>query len=219
MTASTLGIKPWHEQTMIWTERMRGRPLLWPPDAPWFVNDPLGPMPHTHEGASEVVYVAAGSMELIVGRTTLVLETGDYCLIPPDTFHEPRNIGADDLRLFVLVVPNLRDRRWKPEGFVESDYIGTCAVVRAKPGPLPSDDLIDAAVIEWPAATTGEVERQDGQERVIYVLSGSAAVEVDSMRGDFGQDEYATVPGGAVHRVSTGARSATFMSLWTGSGS
>jgi quercetin dioxygenase-like cupin family protein len=203
----------WSSQTTIWTERQRGRALYWPAGEGWFANDPLGPHPHTHPDASEIYLVAQGTLELTVGREELVMTAGDYCLIPPDTFHHPRNGGRDDLGLFVVVAPNWRDRRWKPEGFSEPDFLGVAAVgSTAGPGPLPGDRNIAAAVVAAPSEESCDPLR----ERAIYVLAGEVEVEIGPLAGRLAEHEYVHVPAGARHTLrDAGDGPARILSVWT----
>jgi mannose-6-phosphate isomerase-like protein (cupin superfamily) len=190
----------WAEQTMIWTERQRGRPLYWPAGASWFANDPLGPHPHTHPDASEIYFVETGTLALTVGRQELVMRAGDFCLIPPNTFHDPRNGGDDDLGLFVIVAPNWRDRRWKIDGFEDADFDGTASVARTEAvGPLPSDLEIGAEVV---GAGSGPESASSPHERVLYVLAGQLDLALDHLSGRLGPGEYVHVPAGASSTVS-----------------
>src|SRR3954471_10430124 len=165
----------WAEQPLIWSERQRGRALYWPGGEDWFVNDPLGRIPHSHPDASELYLVVAGRLDLTVGRTQVNVGAGGYCFIPPDTFHDPHNPGPDDLCLFVIVAPNWRDRRWKTDGFVDADYASFPGLAEtAAPGPLPGDESIRASVEELGAGDASEVAIRGNEDRTIYVLDGRA---------------------------------------------
>lgn len=207
----------WASQTLIWAERQRGRGLIWPAGESWFTNDPLGHMPHTHPDASEVYFVASGTMAVTVGRTEATLRGGDYCLIPPDTYHDPLNVGGDDLCLFVIVAPNWRDRRWKASDFVESDYLGKPALApTAVAGPLPSDTLIEASVVVLDPGERGELEARARADRAIYVLEGKAEIAIDHLGGELAAHEYLHVMNGARHRVANaGETPLRYLSIWT----
>ena len=211
--SATLDAERWAGQTMIWTERQRGRPLYWPAGGPWFANDPLGPHPHTHPDASEIYFVAAGTLNLTVGRQELVMSPGDFCLIPPDTYHHPRNDGATDLGLFVIVAPNWRDRRWKRDDFSEADFRGAATLARTDVlGDLPGDLNIDSSVI----AGSTESFCDPGREHVIYVLEGELDVKVDHLAGRLARHDYVHIPAGANHAVRRcGRDSARILSIWT----
>lgn len=105
----SLSCAAWAGQAMWWSERYRSRELLWPVGEEWFVNDPLGPMAHTHPGASEIYFLAAGEMEVEVGRQTVRLQAGatDYLFIPPDTYHHPHHVGDGHVCLLGMVAPQL----------------------------------------------------------------------------------------------------------------
>lgn len=218
MVGQRLDPQAWTAQTMWWSERERSRPLWWPVGAAWFANDPLDPLPHTHPDASEAFFVAAGTLQLTVGRTPLRMEAGDYCLVPPDTYHEPLNVGDEDLCVFVFVAPNWRDRRWKPEGFTEEDFRGVAEVVpTATSGPLPSDALIESAVLQLPGRANGEPEAYPGSDRALYVLDGLVDITVGHLSGRLGTHQYLHVMGGTRHRVAAaGSTPARVLSIRTG---
>jgi mannose-6-phosphate isomerase-like protein (cupin superfamily) len=197
--------RAWSAQALLWTERLRGRALWWPAGAEWFVNDPLGEMPHTHPRASELYFVAAGALDLTVGRDQVRVEAGETCMIPPDTFHNPRNGGAGDLCLFVIVAPNWRGERWKPDGFVDSDYEGapTLGSVAADDVLLADERLRVEALTVGPGARDALGDRP--AERVVYCLEGRLDVSVEHLGGTLGPHEYVHIPAGAAHRIAGAA--------------
>jgi mannose-6-phosphate isomerase-like protein (cupin superfamily) len=195
-----IDVGAWSLQPLLWTERLRGRALWWPKGADWFANDPLGPLPHTHPRASELYFVVSGRLDLTVGRTELVLDVGQACLIPPDTFHAPVNRAAEDLCLFVVVAPNWREARWKPEGFTEADYVGVPVVAppRAR-GVLVQDEQLHVEVLELTPGAPCAPPPRPGVERVLYCLEGVLGLAVERLEGRLGPHEYAAVPAQAPH--------------------
>jgi quercetin dioxygenase-like cupin family protein len=57
--------------------------------------DPLYVSPkHTHHG-EEIIYVLEGTLEYHVdGKATATYKTGDVLLVPPETVHWVKNVGA-----------------------------------------------------------------------------------------------------------------------------
>jgi len=210
----------WAQQTLWWSERYRSRGLLWPADADWFANDPLGPMPHTHPNASEIFFLATGSLQLTVGSDVLTLEPGDFVLVPPDTYHEPLNVGGTDLCVLVVVAPNWRDERWKPSGFVDSDYAGKAQLAgTAAPGPLPSDELIESQVVELAPGQSLEVESRPDADRLVYVLEGVAHFTLEHLSGEVRSHQFVNVMAGARHQVANHSeRPMRYLSCWTAYG-
>src|SRR5512135_441408 len=116
--------RAWMKQPLIWTERIRSRALVWTPEANWFINDPVGHLPHLHQGASEIVYIAAGQMEIQVGAAKHRVGPGDLLFMPPDKYQDYWLIGKETVCLFVLVVPNIKEARWTYVGFPPEAFEG-----------------------------------------------------------------------------------------------
>jgi mannose-6-phosphate isomerase-like protein (cupin superfamily) len=207
----------WADQTLWWSERQRSRGLVWPGGESWFANDPLGPMPHTHPDASEVYFVSHGRLRVTVGSTELEMARGDYILIPPDTYHHPINLWENDLCLFVVVAPNWRDRRWKTSGFTEDDYKGSADVVGTDaPGPLPSDEHIEAAVVSVEGVGEAAAESRAESDRALYILEGRAELAVEHLSGILDAHRYVHVMAGASHSIANcGPGPLRYMSIWT----
>jgi mannose-6-phosphate isomerase-like protein (cupin superfamily) len=205
----------WGAQTMWWSERYRCRPLVWPAGDTWFCNDPLGPKPHTHPDASEIFLVARGTMSLIVGKERHRMNPGDFCLVPPDTYHEPMNAGDDDLCVLALVAPNWRDRRWKPDGFDDPDLRGTAQLGSvADAGPLPSDAVLRSEIIRL-APGEGRDGTTSGADRLVYALTGTIGVHVEHLQGSLRPHQFVNVIAGADHVVSNaGKQDGTFLSVY-----
>lgn len=206
----------WAAQTTWWSERYRSRPLLWPAGRNWFSNDPLRPTPHTHPNASEVFFVCSGLFQLTVGRDDLLMRGGDYVLVPPDTYHSPLNAGDTDLCVLVVVAPNWRHERLKPQNFLDSDFAGRGTVVSTHlPGPLPSDDRISADVVEVPPGDTVQFHLPQA-DHLLYVCGGAVSIVVEHLTGALSVHQYVHASAGARHSiVNTGTIPARLLSVWT----
>ena len=49
---------------------------------------------HHHTNCTETIHVLAGQIEQRIGDEWRIMNTGDTCLIPMNTSHQTRNIGA-----------------------------------------------------------------------------------------------------------------------------
>jgi mannose-6-phosphate isomerase-like protein (cupin superfamily) len=80
------------------TPLMRGGAHRWPPGwvAQW----------HSHDGADEVFAFLQGTCEITVEDETRVVRAGEFVYVPAEARHTLRNIGADDLIVFLVVAPN-----------------------------------------------------------------------------------------------------------------
>jgi mannose-6-phosphate isomerase-like protein (cupin superfamily) len=214
----SLSCTAWANQAMWWSERYRNRALLWPAGEAWFVNDPLGPKPHSHPGASEIYFLVTGRMEVEVGRQTVHLEAGatDFLFIPPSTFHDPRAVGDGHVCLLGLVAPNFRDCRAKYEGFTEEDMRGAPVLASTGAvGALPGDDQLVSAVLELaPGEQTG-AEQRTGADRFLYVLRGQATLTLEHLSGALEPHRYVNVMAGVAHTVANrGDGPLHYLSVW-----
>ncbi|WP_257792086.1 cupin domain-containing protein [Marisediminicola antarctica] len=187
---------PWARQALWWSERQRSRPLLWPAGESWFSNDPLGPLPHTHPGASEVYFVASGELHVTVGTTDLVLSAGDYCLIPPGTFHSPQNLASEDLRMLALVSPNVKGERWKTAPFSAEDFEGQPLVGNVfRNTALPDSAHIRGEPIHLSQGSLWSFENE-AADTTIWVVEGDVEVTVGMLAGRIEPSYHVTAMAG-----------------------
>ncbi len=193
----------WMKQPLIWTERIRSRALVWTPDAHWFINDPLGPLPHAHDDATEIIYIAAGQMDIQVGESRQRVAAGDLLFMPPDRYHNYWLVGNETACMYVLVVPNHKQARWRYKDFKPGAFEGHAPMVNVFSGQdLPSDKRITARVRELaPGAATGE-SVESLREKMIYVLAGEADIQIERMSGRFSPNDYQHIPANHRHQIT-----------------
>jgi quercetin dioxygenase-like cupin family protein len=80
------------------TAQMRGGAHRWPPG--WVAQL------HSHDGADEVFAFLQGTCEITVEDETRIVTAGDFVFVPAEAKHTLKNIGADDLLVFLVVAPN-----------------------------------------------------------------------------------------------------------------
>lgn len=56
---------------------------------------------HTHPNCSETIHVLTGQIEQRTGNTWQALQAGDTVVVPRDTLHQTRNIGAEPAVLMI----------------------------------------------------------------------------------------------------------------------
>ena len=62
-----------------------------------------GAPPHLHRDASELFYILTGSLRVLTGDDLVILDEGDFLVIPPNTAHAFEAAGTSDAEvLFVL---------------------------------------------------------------------------------------------------------------------
>lgn len=202
----------WDQLPIIWTEGFRGAGLLWRAGSDWFSNDPAGPRAHSHDGGSETMYVQSGAVDLVVGSTPLTASLGDFIFVPANTFHDLKAYPDMDLLLFVLVAPNLANKRWRFDEFKDSDFDGVPSVTTGlhrleSDLSLPGDARLRSRLR---VLAPGEVDAFDGlsdYERVVFVVEGSVRVEVGRLTGSFRSGDFLYVAAETNHRLENDSRS------------
>lgn len=64
-----------------------------------------GPPPHKHSREDESFYIVRGSLEIVLGDTTVQAKAGDFVFIPRGTAHRFKNVGKDSAVQLVTFVP------------------------------------------------------------------------------------------------------------------
>lgn len=192
----------WIKQSLPRTEIMRGGATVWSKGAQGLIGDTLGPVLHLHDGASEIFYFPAGKCRLEVGDTDEYFEPGDFVLFPSGVPHNLWNAGDDDLLVFWIVAPHIRENKWRTDGITPEDMLRRASRVHVEPGvPLPSDENIHSRLLDLQAGEHLAFETLPGQEAVIYVHSGQAHVRVGKLSGTLQANEFVHVPVGTAYSM------------------
>ena len=205
----------WMKQPLIWGERTRGRGLVWTAESDWFINDPLGHKPHLHEDAGEILFLAQGSMEIEAGGTKRVYQAGDFLLVPTDKYHDYWFRGDATVCLFVVVAPNHKHRRWKTSNFPQEAHEGEIQVVNVyTDDELPSDEFFTCAKTTLSPGESDDITYLELQDRIIYVLEGSAQLTVNTLAGPLAPHQYQYIPATCEHEIhNSGYMPLTYISL------
>ncbi len=199
--------RQWMQQPMIWTERIRSRALVWTPDAHWFINDPLGRLPHSHDDASEILFMAAGQLDILIGATRQRYGPGDLVMLPPDTYHNYWFAGDEAACLFVVVTPNHKSARWRYKNFTPEAHGRSAQVANVlHDESMPSDERITTNVVRLAPGEASDGAPETQREKVLYVLEGRAAIQVGRLHGEMGAGEYQHIPVTTPHRVANPGR-------------
>jgi mannose-6-phosphate isomerase-like protein (cupin superfamily) len=198
-----LDYRQWMQQPLIWTERMRSRALVWTPDAHWFINDPLGQLAHSHDDASEILYMAAGQLDIQIGPARQRVGPGDLLMLSPGTFHNYWFAGDETACLFVVVTPNHKNARWRYKDFPPEAYRRTGQIANVfRDELMPSDERITTRVATLAPGEAADGAPETQREKVLYVLQGRAAIQVGRLHGELGPDEYQHIPVTTPHRMA-----------------
>jgi cupin domain len=190
--ASNLG--PWSEwvrQGLLFTEAVRGGPLVWPVGDTHLYGDPLGPIRHAHDDAEEYYFILSGQCLVEVGGEERVAATGDLVFIPANAPHNLLGeVGEADAWVFVLVAPNLTHSKWRLSDFLPGSEDLRMTVSR----PLEEDGSASSNTF---AAEVVRVSRgkpivtvAEGGELVGLVTGGHVHIRVGAMAGNLEPGDY-----------------------------
>jgi hypothetical protein len=178
-------------QGLLFTEAVRGGPLVWPAGGTHLHGDPLGPTRHAHDEAAEYYFILSGACRVEVGGEERVVSAGDLVYIPANAPHNLLGaVGETDMWAFILVAPNLAHNKWRLGDFLPGSEDLRMTVSR----PLDGDD--QARAHPFPAETlriaaaASHQRRAEGGELVGLVTNGTAHVRTGHMAGDHGPGSY-----------------------------
>jgi quercetin dioxygenase-like cupin family protein len=212
---SSIDYQEWMEQPRILAERCRGLPLIWTPDVKWFNNDWLGPTPHVHDDATEIAFLAQGSLEIEIAGTKRVYRQGDFIVMPPNKYHNYWFAGSDPVCFFVVVAPNHKHNRLRHKDFTPDNYEGDAPFANVyETDQLPSNEHFQSERVTL-APGESEAQRQlDLQDRVIYVVAGTAQVQVNQLLGGLAANRYLHIPATTPHQIrNAGFEPLVYLSL------
>ena len=184
----------WHEwvrQGLLFTEAVRGGPLVWPAGGSHLHGDPLGPTRHAHDEAAEYYFILTGACRVEVGGEERLVSEGDLVYIPANAPHNLLGgVGDTDMWAFILVAPNLAHNKWRLGDFLAGSEDLRMTVSRpldddtqARSHPFPAETLRIAAGVPL-------VRRAEEGEFVGLVTEGTAHVRTGHMAGNLGPGSY-----------------------------
>jgi quercetin dioxygenase-like cupin family protein len=191
---TNLGLwQDWVRQQLIFTEALRGGPLVWPAGDTHLFGDPLGPVRHAHDDAAEYYFVLSGACLVEVGGEERVARAGDLVYIPANAPHNLlHEVGGEDAWVYVLVSPNLAHNKWRTSEYLAGTESLRMSITRPLEGdrstasnPFPAD------VVEVTRGTPLAAVSHTA-EFVYLVVDGECHLRVGRLSGTFR-------PGGQVH--------------------
>lgn len=193
----------WIQQPKILSERCRGLALIWTPDVNWFNNDWLGPVPHLHDDATEIGFLAQGQLEIEIGGSKRVYGPGDFMIMPPNKYHNYWFKGDETACFFVAVGPNHKYRRLRHDGFVPENHEGEAPYANVfSNDTLPSNEHFTCEKVVLQPGEAGEVTKLGNQDRIIYIVAGTAALRLNTLSGTLAANQYQYIPATTPHQLS-----------------
>lgn len=191
--------REWVAEGYFKTEDMRTGGHVWPAGGAGLYGDPLGPVMHAHDDASELFIFLEGRCRVDVGHLAYEVGAGEVVFIPPGVPHNLINAGDGDMWVFFAVGPNVVGNKWRTDGFAMDGWEGRVELARTDgDGDLPGDARLFARI----RTLRGAVERTDPlRDRVYLVLSGAVRARVGQLEGELAERDYIFVPAGIGHRL------------------
>jgi len=211
----TIDPQAWIAQPAMLAERVRGLALMWSPGNTWFDNDWLGPTPHAHDDATEIGYMAQGQLEIEVGGSKRVYGPGDFIIMPPNKYHNYWFACEDTVCFFVAVGPNHKFRRLRTKDFTPDYHEGDAPHANVfSDDPLPSNEHFEVAKVTLAPGETGNAAFFQRRDRIIYVISGTAQIQMQSLGGTLAANRYVHIPATTPHQIrNAGYDPLVFLSL------
>jgi quercetin dioxygenase-like cupin family protein len=187
-TKDLTGLGTWQDyvrQPLLFTEAVRGGPLVWPAGSTHLHGDPLGPVRHAHDGAAEYYFVLSGACLVEVAGEERVASAGDLVYIPADAPHNLlHEVGGVDAWTYIMVAPNYAHNKWRTSGYLSDEESPKMSVTR----PLEGDDSAERNPFPAEVITVirGEpVARTSSTEELVYlVVEGECHFRVGRMAGN-----------------------------------
>jgi quercetin dioxygenase-like cupin family protein len=191
-TGEELGTwQEWVRQGLLFTEAVRGGPLVWPVGAANLSGDPLGPTRHAHDDAEEYYFFLSGRCLVEIGGEERVVGPGDLVHIPANAPHNLLGeVGGSDVWSFILVAPNLAHNKWRLSDFLPGSEELRMTVTRPLDGDAGARDNAFGADAVHVDAWTPFVRRALDGELVGIVTGGRAHVRAGLMAGNLGPGDY-----------------------------
>ncbi len=205
----------WMAQPRILAERCRGLPLIWTPDVTWFNNDWLGPTPHVHDDATEIAYLAQGSLEIEIGGSKRVYKPGDFIVMPPKKYHNYWFKGSETACFFVAVAPNHKHNRLRAKDFTPDCFEGDAPFANVfETDQLPSNEHFQCRKVTLQPGESEPAGQLELQDRLLYIVTGTAHIRVNQLSGALAANRYLHIPATTPHQIeNSGFEPLVYLSL------
>jgi mannose-6-phosphate isomerase-like protein (cupin superfamily) len=182
-----------------------------------------GPAPHSH-GMDQFFYVLEGTLEIVLGQETHVLESGSVVYIPAGTPHMHRNPGTDREMHLEVIVPGIAVGRtfmrwegdrstWNPGGSVvhlaseqwNEPEPGLRSYFISEPSGRNASAFPDSRELMWfvlqsqPDVANGMAMHMHSFHQFYYVTEGTFAVDIGFEHHEVGPHTLISIPAGVPH--------------------
>jgi uncharacterized cupin superfamily protein len=204
--------RDWVDQQLLFTEAVRGGPLVWPAGGSHLFGDPLGPVRHAHDDAAEYYFVLSGACMVEVGGEERVAQTGDLVYIPPDAPHNLlHEVGGEDAWIYVLVSPNFAHNKWRTSDYLPGTESLRMTVTRPLEGDTSSAANPFGCDVVQVTRGTSVANRSETSELIYLLTGGECHVRVGRMAGNLRPGAQVHVRRGLDHELASLTESATLL--------
>lgn len=205
-TNDLAGIGKWQDffrQPFMFTEAVRGGPVVWLTGSTHLEGDPLGPVRHTHDGAAEYYFILSGACLVEVGGEERVASAGDLVYIPADAPHNLLDeVGGADCWMYIMVAPNIAANKWRTTDLLSDEDSPKMTITR----PLDGDDGASrnpfVADLITVARGQSQLRTSSTAELVYLVVEGQCHIRAGIMSGNLGPGHQLHVLRDLEHEIS-----------------
>lgn len=202
----------WMEQSLPITEIKRGGATIWLAGANGLIGDSLGPIMHSHDGASEIFYFVSGRCRLEIGDSEEIFVAGDFVLVPPEVPHNLWNASDEDLLVFWLVAPNFINHKWRTDHFAPGALSRRAIRGHVHSGAdLPNDQHIGSRLMTLSPGQSHSGKTAPNEEAVLYVVEGEAQVKVGKLGGRLKVNDFVPILPNTVYAVNAPDEATSFI--------
>lgn len=194
----------WARQQLVFTEALRGGPLVWPAGASKLSGDPLGPVRHAHDDAAEFYFILDGRCLVEVAGEEFVAAAGDLVYIPADAPHNLLGeVGGCDAWVLVLVAPNYAQNKWRTADFLPGSENLRMTVSRPFEGePIHPSEKLAARPVRLTRSSSSSETFEEG-ELVLLLVKGAAHVRIGNLAGNLRAGDFVHVRCGVEAQIAS----------------
>ena len=138
---------------------------------------------HTHDLGHEIFLILQGRAEFEIDGQSAVLGPGQFCIALTDQYHTVRNVGHDEVIMFLSVTPHIQPTHtfWKEDGTKQPPRFAQATAYDQQPdrttptAELAQRQAVAAATVAQSAQVAGTVQQEQLERYQEAVAAGDEA--------------------------------------------